>query len=303
MLSNACYPLRLLSRGLWECIAYSIVLAVQHDYLLVLLAAAICAATTFTSFSIYSRVAHSQKMMRLGWLFLTGVCTASGIWATHFVAMLAYKAGAQTAYDPRADGRLAARCNCRDDPGVLRVLGAVAARDRDRRRHRRSRHRLDALHGHASADRCRDAQVGRNAGDGLARHRHCPGVGCDHHVSPARKLPRHCRGSRPAHPGNLRSAFHGNGCSADRAGPDDCRRWVLGGRVDAGSRHCRSHGAGDGGRPGCGSDRSAHEPKQHRAHSRACGRGKRRHRDRRRRRHDQCQPPRRRAMRPSRPTI
>ena len=44
-------------------------LAVQHDYLLVLLAAAICAATTFTSFSIYSRVAHSQKMMRLGWLF------------------------------------------------------------------------------------------------------------------------------------------------------------------------------------------------------------------------------------------
>jgi NO-binding membrane sensor protein with MHYT domain len=75
-------------------------LADQHDYFLVLLAAAICAATTFTSFSIYSRVAHSQNMMRLGWLFLTGVCTASGIWATHFVAMLAYKAGAQTAYDP-----------------------------------------------------------------------------------------------------------------------------------------------------------------------------------------------------------
>ena len=75
-------------------------LAVQHDYRLVLLAAAICAATTFTSFSIYSRVAHAQKMMRLGWLFLTGVCTASGIWATHFVAMLAYNAGVQTAYDP-----------------------------------------------------------------------------------------------------------------------------------------------------------------------------------------------------------
>ena len=75
-------------------------LAVQHDYLLVLLAAVICAATTFTSFSIYSRVAHAQKMMRLGWLFLTGVCTASGIWATHFVAMLAYKTGAETAYDP-----------------------------------------------------------------------------------------------------------------------------------------------------------------------------------------------------------
>jgi NO-binding membrane sensor protein with MHYT domain len=47
----------------------------------------------FTSFSICSRVAHAQKMMRLSWLFLTGVCTASGIWATHFVAMLPYEAG------------------------------------------------------------------------------------------------------------------------------------------------------------------------------------------------------------------
>ncbi|MGE0849439.1 MAG: EAL domain-containing protein [Hyphomicrobiaceae bacterium] len=75
-------------------------LVVQHDYLLVLLAAAICAATTFTSFSIYSRVAQAQKSMRLSWLFLTGVCTASGIWATHFVAMLAYSAGVETAYDP-----------------------------------------------------------------------------------------------------------------------------------------------------------------------------------------------------------
>src|SRR5437762_13452729 len=87
-------------RGGWAMYRVLNCLAVQHDYLLVLLAAAICAATTFTSFSIYSRVAHAQKMMRLGWLFLTGVCTASGIWATHFVAMLAYNAGVQTAYDP-----------------------------------------------------------------------------------------------------------------------------------------------------------------------------------------------------------
>jgi len=75
-------------------------LTVEHDYLLVLLAAAVCAATTFTSFSIYSRVAHAHRVMRTAWLLLTGVCTASGIWATHFVAMLAYKAGVETAYDP-----------------------------------------------------------------------------------------------------------------------------------------------------------------------------------------------------------
>ena len=207
-------------------------LAVQHDYLLVLLAAAICAATTFTSFSIYSRVAHAQKMMRLGWLFLTGVCTASGIWATHFVAMLAYKAGAQTAYDPVLTAGSLLVAIVATSLGILRVLGAVAARDRDRRRHRRSWHRLDALHGHARADRCRDDQVGRDAGDRLAHHRYCPGVGRNHRVSSARKLSRHRRGRRPADAGDLRSAFHSHGCRAHRAGPDHRRRWVLGGRID-----------------------------------------------------------------------
>ena len=92
MLSNDCYPLPHLRRGLRKMYRVLNCLAVQHDYLLVLLAAAICAATTFTSFSIYSRVAHAQKMMRLGWLFLTGVCTASGIWATTLLTWAALKA-------------------------------------------------------------------------------------------------------------------------------------------------------------------------------------------------------------------
>lgn len=69
----------------------------QHDYRLVLLAAVICAATTFTSFSIYSRVPNAREMSRFGWLFMTGVSTGSGIWATHFVAMLAYGAGVPVA--------------------------------------------------------------------------------------------------------------------------------------------------------------------------------------------------------------
>jgi NO-binding membrane sensor protein with MHYT domain len=33
------------------------------------------------------------------WLLVTGVCAASGIWATHFVAMLAYEDNIHTAYD------------------------------------------------------------------------------------------------------------------------------------------------------------------------------------------------------------
>ena len=72
----------------------------QHDYRLVLLAAVICAATSLTSFGIYSRATQVQGLSKLGWLFLTGMSTGSGIWATHFVAMLAYSAGLPTAYDP-----------------------------------------------------------------------------------------------------------------------------------------------------------------------------------------------------------
>lgn len=72
----------------------------QHDYRLVLLAAIICAASSFTSFSIYSRVAPGHGLNKLGWLFLTGLSTGSGIWATHFVAMLSYSAGMPTSYDP-----------------------------------------------------------------------------------------------------------------------------------------------------------------------------------------------------------
>src|SRR5688572_23456962 len=75
-------------------------IAQQHNYLLVLLAAAICSATIFSSFKIYAHSLTQQGNRRLWWLVLTGVCTASGIWATHFVAMLAYDAGLPLGYDP-----------------------------------------------------------------------------------------------------------------------------------------------------------------------------------------------------------
>lgn len=72
----------------------------QHDYRLVLLAALICAVASFTAFHIYANARDSQGGKRLGWVFLTGVAAGAGIWATHFVAMLAFKTGLPTAYDP-----------------------------------------------------------------------------------------------------------------------------------------------------------------------------------------------------------
>jgi NO-binding membrane sensor protein with MHYT domain/nitrogen-specific signal transduction histidine kinase len=75
-------------------------LTTQHDYRLVFLAAIICGVAAITSFSIYSRAIDSKNLPRVGWLCLTGFFAACGIWATHFVAMLAYDAGAPTAYEP-----------------------------------------------------------------------------------------------------------------------------------------------------------------------------------------------------------
>jgi diguanylate cyclase (GGDEF)-like protein/PAS domain S-box-containing protein len=72
----------------------------QHDYRLVLVAAIVCATTALVSFGIYSRVPRHHSMIRPGWLFLTGVCAGSGIWATHFIAMIAYDPGMPANYEP-----------------------------------------------------------------------------------------------------------------------------------------------------------------------------------------------------------
>jgi diguanylate cyclase (GGDEF)-like protein len=75
-------------------------LTAQHDYRLVMLAAFICAAAALASFKIYSHVAESHGLRRSCLLLLTGVCSASGIWATHFIAMLAYDGGFPIGYEP-----------------------------------------------------------------------------------------------------------------------------------------------------------------------------------------------------------
>lgn len=72
----------------------------EHDYRLVGLAALVCIATAVTSFLMYSIARASNGGRRLAWAVITGVCTGSGIWATHFVAMLAYRGALPTYYEP-----------------------------------------------------------------------------------------------------------------------------------------------------------------------------------------------------------
>jgi diguanylate cyclase (GGDEF)-like protein len=75
-------------------------LATEHDYRLVLLATVVCAISAVASFKIYTHVLGSHGLQRFGLLVLTGVSSGAGVWATHFVAMLAYGPGMPITYEP-----------------------------------------------------------------------------------------------------------------------------------------------------------------------------------------------------------
>jgi diguanylate cyclase len=71
----------------------------EHDLRLVGLAALICALASFTAISLLHHVRRSSGHMRLVWLAISATSTGFGIWATHFIAMLAFSPGIPSAYD------------------------------------------------------------------------------------------------------------------------------------------------------------------------------------------------------------
>src|SRR5262245_15871730 len=74
-------------------------LTTQHDWRLVLLAAAVCFLTSLAAIHLFHRGCATSGRARLLWLITTGVATGYGIWATHFIAMLAFSPGLPNGYD------------------------------------------------------------------------------------------------------------------------------------------------------------------------------------------------------------
>ena len=70
----------------------------QHDLWLVVLAALICLFACYTAFSLLAR-AHTNANSKSAWLVAAAFVTGSGVWATHFVAELAFKPGMAVGYD------------------------------------------------------------------------------------------------------------------------------------------------------------------------------------------------------------
>jgi len=76
-----------------NCLGY------EHDLRLVALAGVVCLLACVAAISLFHRARASQGWTRLKWMALDSVAAGCGIWATHFIAMLAYDPGSIAGYN------------------------------------------------------------------------------------------------------------------------------------------------------------------------------------------------------------
>jgi diguanylate cyclase (GGDEF)-like protein len=74
-------------------------LVTEHDLRLVVLAGIICWLASTVAVSLFHRARASQGRTRAIWVGLDATVGGCGIWATHFVAMLAYDGGSGAGYN------------------------------------------------------------------------------------------------------------------------------------------------------------------------------------------------------------
>jgi len=73
-------------------------LTVEHDWRLVLLAGLVCFVASIVAVNIFHRAIASRARTRFIWIAIAGAAIGYGIWATHFIAMLAYEPGISSGY-------------------------------------------------------------------------------------------------------------------------------------------------------------------------------------------------------------
>ena len=68
-------------------------LTTQHDWRLVVIAGLVCFTASLCAIGLLRRARRSLGRVRAIWVFIAGCTAGFGIWATHFIAMLAYEPG------------------------------------------------------------------------------------------------------------------------------------------------------------------------------------------------------------------
>jgi methyl-accepting chemotaxis protein len=74
-------------------------LTAEHDLRLVVIAGLICFLASYTAINLFGRARALAGEARAIWILAAGAATGCGIWATHFIAMLAYDPGISIAYN------------------------------------------------------------------------------------------------------------------------------------------------------------------------------------------------------------
>jgi NO-binding membrane sensor protein with MHYT domain len=74
-------------------------LTAEHDWRIVALAGAVCFLASAVAVSLFHRAQSTSGRTRLVWLSLDAAAAGCGIWATHFIAMLAYDPGIGAGYN------------------------------------------------------------------------------------------------------------------------------------------------------------------------------------------------------------
>ncbi|HTV36169.1 MAG TPA: MHYT domain-containing protein [Xanthobacteraceae bacterium] len=74
-------------------------LTTQHDWRLVVVAGLVCFLSSVTTITLFNRARSTAGYAYATWLAAAGAATGCGIWATHFLAMLAYHPGVPVAYN------------------------------------------------------------------------------------------------------------------------------------------------------------------------------------------------------------
>jgi diguanylate cyclase (GGDEF)-like protein len=74
-------------------------LTTEHDWQLVVLGGLVCFLASLAAVTIFHRARAAHSRARALWILTAGAATGCGIWATHFIAMLAYEPNVPTAYN------------------------------------------------------------------------------------------------------------------------------------------------------------------------------------------------------------
>jgi NO-binding membrane sensor protein with MHYT domain len=74
-------------------------LTTEHDWRLVVVAGLICFLSSLVAINLFHNAGAASQTARKTWIMAAGLAAGSGIWATHFIAMLAYDPGIGMAFD------------------------------------------------------------------------------------------------------------------------------------------------------------------------------------------------------------